>query len=51
MFQALNPKSTSLKEGELNINCSELGMKHEGIWNKTTNQIERTHTQKTNKLD
>jgi len=41
----IKPKSTSLKEGKLTIDASELGMKYEGVWNETTNQIEGTYTE------
>lgn len=39
----IKPKSTSLEEGKLIIDGSELGMKYEGLWNKSTNQIEGTY--------
>ena len=38
----LIPKSTTLKEGKLTIEDSISGMKHESIWNKSTNQIKGT---------
>ena len=41
----IKPKSTSLKEGKLTIDGAELGMKYEGVWNETTNQIEGTYTE------
>jgi pimeloyl-ACP methyl ester carboxylesterase len=41
----IKPKSTSLNEGKLTIDGSELGMKYEGVWNETTNQIEGTYTE------
>lgn len=33
----IKPNRTTLKEGVLTIEDSDLGMKHEGIWNETTN--------------
>lgn len=41
----IKPKSTSLKEGKLMIDGVELGMKYEGFWNETSNQIEGTYTE------
>ena len=41
----VKPKSTTLTEGKLIIDASELGMKYEGVWNETTNQIEGTYTE------
>ena len=41
----IKPKSTFLKEGTLIIDGAELGMKYEGHWNETTNQIEGTYTE------
>jgi pimeloyl-ACP methyl ester carboxylesterase len=41
----IKPKSTSLNEGKLTIDGSELGMTYEGVWNETTNQIEGTYTE------
>jgi len=41
----IKPKSTSLKEGKLIIDGSELGMKYEGVWNETNNQIEGFYTE------
>ncbi len=46
----IKPKSTSLKEGILIINASELGMKYEGTWNETTNLIEGTYNEGNVKL-
>ncbi len=46
----IKPKSTSLKEGNLTIDASELGMKYEGVWNETTNQIEGAYTEGNVKL-
>jgi hypothetical protein len=41
----IKPKSTSLKAGKITIDGVELGMKYEGVWNETTNQIEGTCTE------
>jgi pimeloyl-ACP methyl ester carboxylesterase len=41
----IKPKSTFLREGKLTIDGAELGMKYEGVWNETTNQIEGTYTE------
>jgi len=46
----IKPKLTSLKEGNLTIDGAELGMKYEGVWNETTNQIEGTYTEGNVKL-
>ena len=47
----IKPKLTTLTEGKLIIDASELGMKYEGLWNETTNQIEGTYTEGGVKLD
>jgi pimeloyl-ACP methyl ester carboxylesterase len=41
----IKPKITTLTEGRLIIDASELGMKYEGLWNETTNQIEGNYTE------
>lgn len=41
----IKPKVTAFKEGHLTIDASELGMRYEGVWNETTNQIEGTYTE------
>ena len=41
----VKPKSTILNEGHLTIEDAGLSMKYDGIWNKTTNQIEGTYTE------
>ncbi len=46
----IKPKSTSLKEGKLIIDASELGMNYEGTWNETTNLIEGTYNEGNVKL-
>jgi len=48
--EGIKPKSTSLKEGNLTIDGSEFGMKYEGVWDETTNQIEGTYTEGNVKL-
>ncbi|CAN5389687.1 alpha/beta fold hydrolase [soil metagenome] len=47
----IEPTSTSLKDGKLMIDGAELGMKYEGFWNKTSNQIEGTYTEGGVQLD
>ncbi|WP_339614595.1 alpha/beta hydrolase [uncultured Winogradskyella sp.] len=46
----IKPKTTSLKDGKLIIDASELGMKYEGIWNETTDLIEGTYNEGNVKL-
>jgi len=41
----IKPKSTFFQEGNLTIDGSELGLKYEGVWNETTNQIEGSYTE------
>jgi hypothetical protein len=41
----IKPKSTSLKEGKLTIDGSDLGMKYQGVWNESTSQIEGTYSE------
>jgi len=41
----IKPKTTTFKNGKLNIDGSNAGMKYEGVWNETTNQIEGTYTE------
>lgn len=41
----VKPKLTTLKEGRLTIEDSGLGMKYDGTWNETTEQIEGTYTE------
>lgn len=41
----IKPKVTAFKEGHLTIDGSELGMRYEGVWNETTNQIKGTYTE------
>ncbi len=41
----IKPKSTSLQDGNLTVDGSELGLKYEGVWNETTNQIEGSYTE------
>jgi pimeloyl-ACP methyl ester carboxylesterase len=41
----IRPKSTSLIDGKLTISDSQLGMKYEGVWNETTNQIDGAYTE------
>lgn len=47
----IKPKVTALTEGHLTIDGSELGMKYEGVWDETTNQIVGTYTEGGVKLD
>ena len=47
----IKPKSTTLKEGKLTIDASELDMKYEGVWNEPTNQIEGIYTEGSIRLD
>ena len=48
--EGIKPKSTSLKEGNLIIDASELGMKYEGAWNETRDLIEGTYNEGNVKL-
>lgn len=41
----IKPKSTFSKEGNLTMDDSQLGLKYDGIWNETTNLIERVYTE------
>jgi pimeloyl-ACP methyl ester carboxylesterase len=41
----IKPKATTLKEGKLFIDGSNLGMKYEGTFNESTQQIEGTYTE------
>ncbi len=46
----IKPKTTSLKEGKLFIDASDLGMKYEGVWNETTNLFEGNYNEGSIKL-
>jgi len=46
----IKPKTTSLKEGKLIIDASDLGMKYEGVWNETTNLFEGNYNEGNIKL-
>jgi len=39
------PKATTFENGKLHIDGSNLGMKYEGIWNETTNQVEGSYSE------
>lgn len=41
----IKPKTTSFENGKLSIDGSNIGMKYEGIWNETTQQIEGAYTE------
>ncbi|PLX23053.1 MAG: hypothetical protein C0599_05010, partial [Salinivirgaceae bacterium] len=47
----VKPKSTKLLDGKLTISSPELGMKYEGNWNKSTDQIEGKYTEGGVQLD
>ncbi|MEH6536215.1 MAG: alpha/beta fold hydrolase [Psychroserpens sp.] len=46
----IKPKSTSFEEGTLLIDAPDLGMKYEGIWNKTTHLFEGNYNEGSVKL-
>jgi len=46
----IKPKKTSLKEGKLIIDASDLGMKYEGDWNETTDLFEGNYNEGNIKL-
>ncbi|WP_034058800.1 alpha/beta hydrolase family protein [Lacinutrix jangbogonensis] len=48
--EGIKPKSTSLIEGKLIIDASDLGMKYEGVWNETKNLFEGNYTEGNIKL-
>jgi len=41
----IKPKTTIFENGKLSVDGSNVGMKYEGVWNETTNQIEGTYTE------
>jgi len=46
----IKPKTTIFENGKLIVDGSNVGMKYEGVWNETTNQIEGTYTEGSVKL-